>query len=66
MNKEILEMSGKERDRLVLLRQVEKGVLSQVEAAKLLKITDRQVRNLLEKIKIEGDERVVSKKRGKG
>jgi len=65
MNKEILEMSGKERDRLVLLRQVEKGMLSQVEAAKLLKITDRQVRNLLEKIKIEGDEGVISKKRGK-
>ena len=65
MNKEILEMSGKERDRLVLLRQVEKGMLSQVQAAKLLKITDRQVRNLLRKIKNEGDKGVLSKKRGK-
>jgi hypothetical protein len=65
MNKEILEMSGKERDRLVLLRQVEKGILSQVQAAKLLKITDRQVRNLLQRIKIEGDKGIVSKKRGK-
>jgi hypothetical protein len=65
MNKEILEMSGKERDRLVLLRQVEKGMLSQVQAAKLLKITDRHVRNLIKKIKIEGDKGVVSKKRGK-
>jgi hypothetical protein len=65
MNEEILEMSGKERDRLFLLRQVEKGMLSQMKAAKLLKITDRQVRNLLTKIKIEGDKGVISKKRGK-
>lgn len=65
MNKEILEMSGKERDRMVLLRQVEKGMLSQAQAAKLLKITDRQVRNLLGRIKSEGDKGVISKKRGK-
>jgi hypothetical protein len=65
MNKEILEMSEKERDRLVLLRQVEKGMLSQVKAAELLKITDRHIRNLLTKIKIEGDKGGVSKKRGK-
>lgn len=65
MNKELLEMSGKERDRLVLLRQVEQGMLSQMQAAKLLNITDRQVRKLLRKIEMEGDKGVVSKKRGK-
>ena len=62
--KEILEMSEKERDRLVLLRQVQKGCLSQVKAAELLHLTDRQVRNLLKSLETEGDRGLISKKRG--
>lgn len=62
--KEILEMSEKERDRLVLLRQVQKGYLSQVKAAKLLQLTDRQVRNLLKSLELEGERGLVSKRRG--
>lgn len=65
MNTEVLEMSEKERDRLVILRQVEKKQITQVQAGSLLKLTDRQIRNLLKALKIEGDKGLISKKRGK-
>lgn len=58
-------MSKKERDRLVILRRVEQGELSQIKAAELLKITDRSVRNLLLRLKKEGDADLISKKRGR-
>lgn len=60
----ILEMSEKERDRLIIIKEVLSGRLTQVQAAKLLKITDRQVRNLLKSWKEAGDKGLVSKKRG--
>lgn len=63
--KEVIGMSAKERDRLVFLRQVEQGQLSQIKAAELLKISDRQVRTLLQRLKEKGDLGVVSRKRGK-
>lgn len=63
--KEILSMSRKEIDRLAILNNVRNKLLTQVEAAKLLKISDRQVRNLLCSVKTNGPEGIVSKKRGK-
>lgn len=36
--KEFLNMSQKERDRLVILRRLEQGELSQIKAAELLRI----------------------------
>lgn len=62
---EILEMSEKERDRFVILRQIVDKRLTQKAAAKILKITDRQIRNLLKRWKKEGDKGFISKKRGK-
>lgn len=64
-SKEVLEMTKKERDRLVLLRQVMNGSLKQILAAKMLGISTRQVRNLITELKKHGDSGIVSKKRGK-
>jgi hypothetical protein len=58
-------MSMKEIDRLSLLRLIEEGRLSQIEAAKQLKISDRQMRRLYKNYCLKGKEGIISKKRGK-
>lgn len=65
MENEVLEMSKKERDRLYILNKVKDGLLSQIHAAKLLKVSDRQIRNLLKQLNRDGDKGILSKKRGK-
>ncbi len=65
MKEEILEMSQKERERLVIIKRVLDKELSQVHAAKILKITERQIRNLVKAWKQDGDRGLISKKRGK-
>lgn len=55
MAKEIIKMSKKEVDRLRILHRVMDKQLTQVYGAKLLGISDRQVRNLLDKIYQSGD-----------
>ncbi len=62
---EILEMTKKELERIKILSQLREKRITQVTAAKILKISDRQIRNLLAGIKIHGDKAVISKKRGK-
>lgn len=58
-------MSSKELDRYAILTQVLGKKLKQKDAARLLKISDRQTRNLLSRLKVEGKKGVISKKRGK-
>lgn len=58
-------MTRIEVDRYSLLKQVLSKQLTQVHAAQILGLSDRQVRNLLKKVKLEGPEGIVSKKRGK-
>jgi len=54
MNEEILTMSQKDIRRLhVIQKVIEKG-LKQVEAAKVLKLSDRQVRRLLRRVELHG------------
>ena len=65
MAKEIIAMSKKEIDRLRILHRVTDRQLTQVYGAKLLSITDRQVRNLLYKIREEGDKGIVHGNRGR-
>ena len=65
MAKEIIAMSKKEIDRLRILHRVTDRQLTQVYGAKVLSITDRQVRNLLYKIREEGDKRIVHGNRGR-
>ena len=61
---EEITMTKMELDRYSLLRQVLSKQLSQVQAAELLELSDRQVRNLLKAIQLEGAKGIVSKKRG--
>ena len=65
MKEEVLEMTEKERDRLVILKRVSAGDLTQVEASKLLGVSDRQIRNLLRNLADYGDRGILSKRRGK-
>ena len=58
-------MSQKELDRITILNKVIDGHLTQIEAGRILKLTDRQIRNILKKYKTEGVSSLLSKKRGK-
>jgi len=58
-------LSGKERDRLKVLHEVQGGHLRQGEAAVQLGISDREVRRLLARITAEGDRGVVHRLRGR-
>lgn len=62
---EFVEMSIKELERIKVLSQVREGKMTQVLAARLLNISDRQVRKLLKRLKVDGDRAIISKKRGK-
>jgi hypothetical protein len=65
MAKEVITMSKKEIDRLQILHRVLDRQLSQVYSAELIGITDRQVRNLLKKIRRFGDAGIVHGNRGR-
>jgi hypothetical protein len=65
MAKEVITMSKKEVDRLRILHRVMDRQLTQVYGAKLLDITDRQVRNLLGKIRTHGDKGIAHGNRGR-
>ena len=46
MGPERIELSATERERFKVLQQVEEGHLKQIQAARRLRLTDRQVRRL--------------------
>jgi helix-turn-helix protein len=54
MEPERIELSARERDRLKVLHEVKQGHLKQVEAAGLLRLSDRQVRRLLVRVRAQG------------
>ena len=58
-------MSQKERDRLKVLGEVEQGHLTQRAAGRQLGLTDRWVRQLLGRLRAEGDRGVVHRSRGR-
>ena len=62
---EVLKMSTKELERYRVLKGVINGEVTQIKAAELLCISDRQVRNLLTCMKTEGTKGLISKKRGR-
>ena len=47
METERIALSQRERDRLRVLREVQEKQITQIEAARRLKISDRQIRRLL-------------------
>jgi len=59
-----IPMSQRERDRLRVLHSVLEGQRTQVEAARLLRLTTRQVRRLLQRLQQEGDAALVHGLRG--
>ena len=66
MGSERIELSAKERERLKVLQQVEEGHLKQIEAARRLHLTDRQVRRLQVRLRSQGDRGIVHRLRGRG
>jgi len=62
---EMLVMSTKERDRLKVLHEVQRGHLTQRAAGQQLGVTDRWVRKLLVRVKEEGDGGIVHRLRGR-
>lgn len=62
---DIVGLSGTERDRLAVLRQVKAGKLTQVKAAELLKISKRWVKKLVKRLRKEGDGGLAHRLRGK-
>jgi transposase len=65
MGEDRFEMSQSERDRLKILHEVSKGQLTQKQAATQLKVTERQVRRLVAKVRKCGDIAVVHGLRGR-
>ncbi len=65
METERIALSQRERDRLRVLHEVSQKQITQIEAAKRLKISDRQVRRLLFRLGEQGDRAVVHGLRGR-
>lgn len=65
MEPERIDLSAKERERLKVLHEIEQGHLQQVEAARRLRLTDRQVRRLQARLRREGDRGLVHRLRGR-
>src|SRR6516162_3148606 len=62
---ERLAMSQRDRDRLVMIRSVNEGKRTQVEASKLLGLSTRQVRRLQDRVREQKDVGVMHKLRGR-
>src|SRR5271155_531797 len=65
METERMALSQRERDRIRVLHEVQQGHVTQVEGARRLKLSDRQVRRLLLRIAKHGDQSVVHGLRGR-
>ena len=60
-----LRMSRKERDRLKVIEQVHRGLMSQLKAAEVLRLSVRQVRRIERRYRREGDGGLVHRSRGR-
>lgn len=65
MEKGIIILSKKEIDRLATIHRVIDKRLTQIAAAEILHLTDRQIRRILKKVKTGGDKAVAHGNRGK-
>lgn len=62
---EMLQMSQRDRDRLVVVRQVAAGRMAVAHAAELLGLSRRQVYRIVERFREEGDGAVLHRGRGR-
>src|ERR1700685_3816776 len=65
MEEERIALSAKERERLKVLHEVERGHLRQIDVARRLRLSDQQVRRLLERLGEVGDRGLVHGLRGR-
>jgi len=65
MKKDVVTMSKEELRRLPILHKVMEKRLTQIKAAEMLNLCDRQIRRIIEKIKEGGDAAIIHKNRGK-
>ncbi len=65
METERITLSQRERDRMRVLHEVKQGHLTQREAGRRLRLSDRQVRRLLLRIGKYGDQAVIHALRGR-
>jgi len=63
--KDIIVMSQKEVKRVPVIHNVITGQITQIEAANILGITDRQIRRLTKEVKEKGDIGLIHKSRGR-
>ena len=64
MQEETLLLTQNDRDRLKVLHEVRKGHITQRQASEQLKLTDRWIRELVERIREKGDKAVIHGLRG--
>jgi len=62
--KDIITMTQKELKRLHIIKQVLEKKLKQIEAARLLGLSSRQIRRLVKKVGEEGDKGIIHRSRG--
>ncbi len=65
MERERIALSQRERDRSKVLHEVEQHHLTQVEAGRRLRLTDRRIRRLLVRLRRDGDRALVHGLRGR-
>ena len=65
MSKEVIALSVKEIERLRIIHKVMDKQIRQKDGARLLDISDRQVRNIIGKIKADGDKGIAHGNRGR-
>jgi transposase len=63
--KDIIMLHQRELKRLHVIHKVLDEALKQTEAAEILSLSDRQIRRLIKKVRIEGDVGIIHKSRGK-
>lgn len=62
---DIIMLSQRELKRIHLIHKVLDGTLKQVEAAGIVLLSDRQIRRMVKRVRVEGDKGVVHKSKGK-
>jgi len=65
MSKEVIALSVKEVEKLRIIHKVMDKQIRQVDGARLLDLSDRQVRNIIGKIKVDGDKGIAHGNRGR-
>jgi len=64
--RDILTMSQKELKHLHVIHKVIEGTLTQVQAAEIILLSERQIRRIVKRIEAEGDKGIQHRSRGKG